>query len=196
MPYSSDEEYPTVSILTMSNGQRYTDRNVLFNVLYQRYPRNKLELIVLESNGQGPDPTWVAWAAGSGGIDTWSSADERLLNRGAPPLTIVYRWYNSSLVCSGERQQCPEKPKLGLKRNVGNAIASGDIIINMDNDDVYHPNYVAYVVHHMRRKTWHELSIANHSELLINPDSSVSLTQSIKSVHAWRNVSRAPPKLP
>jgi hypothetical protein len=66
----------------------------------------------------------------------------------------------------------------------------------MDNDDVYHPNYVAYVVHHMRRKKWHELSIANHSELLINPDSSVSLTQAIKSVHAWRNVSLAPPKLP
>lgn len=183
----NNEEYPPVSILTMSNGQRFTDRNALFNVLYQRYPRRKLELIVLESNGQGPDPTWVAWAAGRGGLDSWSSADERALNRGAPPLKIIYRWYNSSHVCAGGRQQCAQKPKLGLKRNVAIRISSGDILINMDNDDVYHPNYVAYVVHHMRREKLHELAIANHSELLVNPDSSVTLTQQIEYVcHASR----------
>eukprot|EP00035_Acanthoeca_spectabilis_P020046 m.430894 g.430894 ORF g.430894 m.430894 type:complete len:528 (-) comp17227_c0_seq1:1522-3105(-) len=185
----NNEEYPPVSILTMSNGQRFTDRNALFNVLYQRYPRRKLELIVLESNGQGPDPTWVAWAAGRGGLDSWSSADERALNRGAPPLKIIYRWYNSSHVCAGGRQQCAQKPKLGLKRNVAIRISSGDILINMDNDDVYHPNYVAYVVHHMRREKLHELAIANHSELLVNPDSSVTLTQQIDYFQGGHSIS-------
>mmetsp|Transcript_16848 Transcript_16848/g.49602 ORF Transcript_16848/g.49602 Transcript_16848/m.49602 type:complete len:383 (-) Transcript_16848:1174-2322(-) len=175
----TEVEYPMVSILTMNNGQRYTDENALLNALYQKYPREKLELIVLESNGQGPDPSWVAWSAGRGGLDAWSAADERLLNRASGPLRIIYRWYNSSFVCPDGRQQCPEKPKLGVKRNIALEIATGDVLINMDNDDVYHPNYVAYVVHHMRRLKWHEARITNHSEILINPDSSVQLAQSV-----------------
>ena len=173
-------QYPTVSVLMMSNGQRFADRNALMNVLYQRYPRSKLELIMLESNGQGPDKSWVAWSHGKGGLDSWASADEQDLNRNAPPLKVVYRWYNSSYVCAGGKQQCAHKPKLGTKRNIALAISTGDILINMDNDDVYHPNYVRYMVGMMRRNHVHELSIANVSELLINPDSSVTLTQEVR----------------
>lgn len=59
------------------------------------------------------------------------------------------------------------------------ALATGDILINMDNDDVYHPWYVAYVVGHMRHKRWHQLKVANVSELMINPDGSTSVTDSV-----------------
>lgn len=72
-------------------------------------------------------------------------------------------------------------PALGTKRNQAAFMASGAVMINMDNDDVYHPNYIRFVYEHLHNKslasnrTTHMLSLTANSEAEINPDGTVTL---------------------
>ena len=44
-----------------SHGQTYLDRNVMQNVMYQSYPHDRLELLVMDTNIKGPSDTLMYW---------------------------------------------------------------------------------------------------------------------------------------
>ena len=52
---------PFVSITTLSSGQHFLDRNTLLNILYQSYPHDRLELLVIETNDRGPSELFLEW---------------------------------------------------------------------------------------------------------------------------------------
>jgi hypothetical protein len=122
--------------------------------------------VVLDSSTIGPAlQSWVSWESGEGGMAEWCANDARPINNGSGLLRIVYRWYNSSIVCPPQKfdcaknkldvnlcerfqkmiatngdmysaHNCAENPRLGAKRNIAAHIARGDIVMNMDDDDV------------------------------------------------------------
>ena len=47
---SDPDSFPFASILSLTNGQMWADRNMVMNACYQNYPKHKLELIIGESN--------------------------------------------------------------------------------------------------------------------------------------------------
>ena len=119
----------------------------------------KIELIVFDSSDK-PSRTWLSWA-----------------NHTAKHFSIKYKWFNDSAVKMSEAN-----PTLGMKRNQAAFMASGAVMINMDNDDVYHPNYVRFVYEHLRNsslarnRSTHMLGLTAISEAEINPDGSVTLS--------------------
>jgi len=54
-------------------------------------------------------------------------------------------------------------PVLGTPRNEAGKTATGSIMINMDNDDVYSPDFVAYIVHHIHENGWSQITVKLHS---------------------------------
>jgi hypothetical protein len=113
-----------VSILTFSNGQDHCNENALLNAMYQRRPEgiSRIELVMTETSS-APSTQWLEW--------------ERVYVNST--FRVVYRWYNGSI-----NSNTPRNPVLGTLRNLAaRQVASGSVMINMDNDDVYHPDFVA-----------------------------------------------------
>eukprot|EP00038_Savillea_parva_P003585 m.127805 g.127805 ORF g.127805 m.127805 type:complete len:439 (+) comp11217_c0_seq3:404-1720(+) len=119
----NDASLPLVSIMTMSKGQYWCNRNSILNACYQRYPHARLELLVAETS---LSPS--AFYLGANATRSWGCIDTRVW------------WYNASEP-SGDLN-----PPLGKLRDMLMHDANGDILIFMDNDDFYHPNYVEGVV--------------------------------------------------
>ena len=65
---------------------------------------------------------------------------------------------------------------MGDLRNVAIELSRGQAIVNMDNDDFYHPNYVRYVVGHMIDGPFSELRLAPTAVAVMNPDGTVEIT--------------------
>eukprot|EP01062_Namystynia_karyoxenos_P042812 TRINITY_DN3134_c0_g1_i1.p2 TRINITY_DN3134_c0_g1~~TRINITY_DN3134_c0_g1_i1.p2 ORF type:complete len:423 (+),score=61.65 TRINITY_DN3134_c0_g1_i1:615-1883(+) len=80
------------------------------------------------------------------------------------------RWFNAS-----KRLGSKENPVLGTLRNRMIKASAGEVIVMMDNDDFYHPNYVHFVVSHFEtNQTVQVISLSPHGRAKINPDGSVS----------------------
>eukprot|EP01065_Artemidia_motanka_P004408 TRINITY_DN12099_c0_g1_i3.p1 TRINITY_DN12099_c0_g1~~TRINITY_DN12099_c0_g1_i3.p1 ORF type:complete len:444 (+),score=134.50 TRINITY_DN12099_c0_g1_i3:114-1334(+) len=97
------------------------------------------------------------------------SRDLELFAKSALRVPVRYHWYNASA-----RQGSKENPIMGHVRNAICAAARGDILINMDNDDFYHPEYTDFVVSHfVRNHTASMISLVPHSRAMMNPDGTV-----------------------
>eukprot|EP00035_Acanthoeca_spectabilis_P030264 m.8640 g.8640 ORF g.8640 m.8640 type:complete len:607 (-) comp4084_c0_seq1:145-1965(-) len=147
----------TVSVLSFSNGQRYCNENTLLNALYQARPDGiaLIELVVFETS-LSPSDTWKTWTA------EYNSSG----------FTIVYRWFNASA-----RVGSLDNPQLGTLRNLAALAASGETMINMDNDDVYHPHFVQFVLGHLRRNGWGHLLVLHAAQAEFNPDGTHRLSR-------------------
>lgn len=66
---------------------------------------------------------------------------------------------------------------LGALRNEAGKTATGSIMINMDNDDVYSPDFVAYILHHIHENGWSQITVKSHSSAQFNPDGTLILTK-------------------
>mmetsp|Transcript_15202 Transcript_15202/g.23008 ORF Transcript_15202/g.23008 Transcript_15202/m.23008 type:complete len:543 (+) Transcript_15202:42-1670(+) len=121
------ERYVRVSILALSLGQFWCNRNLFMNACYQDFPKDRLELIFFDTMTE-PNMKYVA-------------ANSTEICGG---MRFIYRWFNASSVdINDPNRSLP----LGVKRNIqAKEVATGDIVVNMDNDDIYHPSYVKTVV--------------------------------------------------
>eukprot|EP00038_Savillea_parva_P011513 m.198017 g.198017 ORF g.198017 m.198017 type:complete len:721 (+) comp20318_c0_seq1:376-2538(+) len=148
----------TVSILSFSNGQSYCDENTLLNALYQHHPSGiaRIELLMYETS-PAPSAFWTAMAA------TYNSTLP------TTPFVVMYRWFNAS------SRVADVNPPLGTLRNLATLAATGHIMTLMDNDDVYHPDYVVFVVEHMRANAWAHVTTLHGAQALFNPDGTYEL---------------------
>lgn len=153
-----EHELPMVSILTYSRGEDYCYDNMILNALYQTYPHTRLELVVMETTVE-PSRRWTDLANGSS-LAQWARQAPENHPAGAP-LKVVYQWFNAS---------DKRTPNLGATRNMAADLAAGEVLINMDNDDIYHPNYVHYVVDHMRKGGLSFVVVYPHARLRFQPD--------------------------
>jgi hypothetical protein len=114
--------------VTLSSGQTYLDRNVMQNVMYQSYPHDRLELLVIDTNAKGPSDTLMYWNR--------TMADPAARKANDWP---VFRYF----------YYAPDgKLATGGKRNFLNQEVNGDIVIHADNDDIAMANYVSAIVQH------------------------------------------------
>lgn len=61
--------------------------------------------------------------------------------------------------------QLPKKENIGVKRNLLNELAKGDILVSMDDDDWYHPERVSHVVKKFQIHT--TIQLAGSSEVYV-----------------------------
>jgi len=149
---------PFVSVLTFSNGQEYCYNNLLLNFLYQDYPHDRMEMIITESS-ISKSRILQQWAQGKGGLDQWAA----MMGEQYVLPAIVYIWDNK------------EKSRpLGDLRNRAARRARGAYIVNFDNDDFYHPNYLRYVLFQMIKNTIEVVFVTPHAVAEIRPDGSTS----------------------
>jgi hypothetical protein len=107
----NDATIPVVSLIALSNGQYWCNRNSLQNACYQDYPHAKLELLLAETS-VAPSPLYLA--ANLTGL--WGC------------VTMRYWWFNSS------EPSGPLNPPLGGLRDMLLDAGRGDVLIFMDND--------------------------------------------------------------
>lgn len=137
-----------ITIMTFSNGQRWCNRNSILNACYQDYPLQNIELFVVESSitpsleftsllefkTTKEDPDYRFGKIEPNGVN----GESRNICGG---LHLRYFWFNSE-----DEFGTKKNPKLGALRNMMTERSTGEIIINMDNDDFFHPRYVSTVV--------------------------------------------------
>ncbi|MFS2221046.1 glycosyltransferase family 2 protein [Pantoea sp. B65] len=114
-------ELPFVSVVTPTWNRRAFLPFLLHMFLYQDYPADRRELVILDDSEQ-------------------SSADlVASLSQYAPHPQLI-RYYH----------QC-ERLTLGQKRNQLNQLARGEYIVCMDDDDYYRADKLSYTISEMRR---------------------------------------------
>ena len=116
----AEQPLPFVSVVTPTCQRRSFLPYLLHMYLYQDYPAQLRELVILDDS-----PT--------------SNQDlVEQLTRGLDPAHTI-RYYHQ-----------PEKRPIGKKRNEINDLATGEIIICMDDDDYYPPERISYTVREMQ----------------------------------------------
>lgn len=171
-PGITQVEDQRVTVVTLAHGQAHCNRNMLLNVQYQDYPVHLLEHIVLESSWR-PNADLVALSnQHHEGVreQELGRTHRRRQMRYSLRVPMKYVWYNMS-----EPEGTAANPRLGKRRNIGAAMASGKIIVNMDNDDFYHPRYVRFVVNKFAvNSSLQILSISGAMLAKLNPDGTMS----------------------
>eukprot|EP00040_Diaphanoeca_grandis_P027552 m.157021 g.157021 ORF g.157021 m.157021 type:complete len:523 (+) comp31037_c0_seq1:748-2316(+) len=117
---------PFVSLLTLADGQKSFERNVMLNMMYQSYPIDRFELLVIDTNDRGPSTRFTYWN------NTLADPQERKRLE-LPQFRYFYSFPTHEL-------------KTGGKRNFLMAQAKGDIMINVDSDDIAGGQYIQEVV--------------------------------------------------
>ncbi|GAB5372739.1 hypothetical protein AAMO2058_001690800 [Amorphochlora amoebiformis] len=121
-PAESDS-LPMVTITTAHRGERHLERNIWLNVRYQSYPPSRLELVIVESSDQ-------------------PSKYLTLLSERKEPPFVRYHHAPPPRIRNKDMW-------VGNARNLMNEMANGTHIVSMDNDDIYPPNYVLFMIHHL-----------------------------------------------
>ena len=109
----SDEELPTISIITPTYNRYNMFKLAIYNFNTIDYPRNKIEWIIIDDS------------------DTKESIENLL-----PPDQSRVNKYNIHYI------KLNEKHTIGEKRNMGIRASKNDIIVCMDDDDYYHPKSI------------------------------------------------------
>lgn len=110
----SDEKLPTVSIITPTYNRYKMFSLAIYNFNNSTYPKDKLEWIIIDDTEKGKDNI------------------ETLL----PNKSIREEKYNIKYINLEERHTIGEKRNIGIRNSVN------DIIVFMDDDDYYYPNYI------------------------------------------------------
>lgn len=152
--------YKKVSIIAASFGQSWCDRNVLENACYQHWPRDRLELLIAETNVR-PSPLFRRYAvetiADPDGIASRTLGPYRRPRRVTPSaafagsvcgIALRYFYFNAT---NFERRAksvdaLARRPQIGAVRNFLASKATGDVFVNQDNDDFYSSGFVRRVV--------------------------------------------------
>lgn len=165
--------FPFVSILSLSNGQSWSNRNIILDVCYQTYPLDMIELIFLETSFKPSAP-----------FESYLTSQD-ILNDGENPKTVSSNF--TPLIVISNRLQCgvkiryiwhnrsQAKRRLGALRNTLHTASRGDVIINMDNDDYYHPTYINVVVTQLQKLNASVLTVRPQSIANQNPDGTFEL---------------------
>jgi len=114
--YLSDEELPSISVVTLLYNRRKFVDLAIHNLLATDYPKNKIEWVVVEDSD----------------ITEEQAADKVLkFGRESAPLSVSYIPVPSTFKI---------KNSIGMKRNTGIMRAEHDIVLFMDDDDHYPPS--------------------------------------------------------
>jgi hypothetical protein len=114
----------TVSIVTVTQGTRVPFFKIQVENLGKQTYEHILEWVIVD---------------GSATAEESAALQYQLLELHFPrELRIVYYPWN------------PTRPKIGKLRNIANQLASGQIIVNIDDDDYYSPHYVQHAVTTLR----------------------------------------------
>eukprot|EP00040_Diaphanoeca_grandis_P006250 m.36662 g.36662 ORF g.36662 m.36662 type:complete len:495 (+) comp17420_c0_seq1:445-1929(+) len=116
---SKNEILPYVTIMALSAGERQFDNNILMNALYQTYPHDRLELVVVESSAH---PSEL--------LTKWNNTIHNERSRAAHDWPWFYYYHTTEYVPTGR------------KRNLVLNLSRGDIIVHADNDDILNSQYV------------------------------------------------------
>ena len=118
---ATGREKPFVSVVTPTWNRAAFLPYLLYMFRYQDYPADRRELVILDDSPENQTATINA------------------LTRGQPEnLNIRYVHH-------------PERLSLGAKRNKLNALAKGEYIVCMDDDDYYPPDKISYTIEMMQR---------------------------------------------
>ena len=114
--YLSDEELPSISVVTLLYNRRKFVDLAIHNLLATDYPKHKIEWVVVEDSD----------------ITEEQAADKVLkFGRESAPLSVSYIPVPSTFKI---------KNSIGMKRNTGIMRAQHDIVLFMDDDDHYPPS--------------------------------------------------------
>lgn len=114
--YLSDEELPSISVVTLLYNRRKFVDLAIHNLLATDYPKHKIEWVVVEDSD----------------ITEEQAADKVLkFGRESAPLSVSYIPVPSTFKI---------KNTIGMKRNTGIMRAEHDIVLFMDDDDHYPPS--------------------------------------------------------
>jgi hypothetical protein len=114
--YLSDEELPSISVVTLLYNRRKFVDLAIHNLLATDYPKHKIEWVVVEDSD----------------ITEEQAADKVLkFGRESAPLSVSYIPVPSTFKI---------KNSIGMKRNTGIMRSQNEIIIFMDDDDHYPPS--------------------------------------------------------
>lgn len=141
------EKLPPVTIATATRGQRHLESNIWLNVRYSRYPPSLLELILIDSSSEP---------------SAFFSALSKRKDNTSPRVVYVH---------TGVPEKRYHDMWVGNARNRMTQLASADIIVNMDDDDIYPPNYVHHMVSLLTRaepRTGHVIQ-DTHRRLVVHP---------------------------
>lgn len=145
---------------------RRCNRNVLLNACYSNWPHERLEVMLAET-GLTPSATFLRYArtpmADAGGLGSSSLGPYKQPVHVFPAqayegsfcggIRLRYFFFDGRNFEKGRGQSLQtsilveaQRPMIGKLRNFLISKAVGEVAINMDNDDVYSPNYVRRIV--------------------------------------------------
>lgn len=154
--------YKKVSIISASFGQSWCDRNVLENACYQHWPRERLELLVAETNVR-QSPLFRRYAVepivDADGVASRTLGPYRRPRRVIPTAAfegtvcgVAFRYFYFNATNFERRNKMrsvdslARRPQIGAVRNFLVSKATGDVFVNQDNDDFYSSGFVRRVV--------------------------------------------------
>lgn len=117
-PDMSDLDLPSVSINIPCYCRREFIPLIIMNINCQSYPREKIELVILQD---GPENLFL------------SPVHESVFREAIHPATLIYKYQSG-------------RATIGQKRNQLVKMSSHKIIASMDSDDLYMPSYLRYSV--------------------------------------------------
>ena len=135
-------DYPSVSIITPTINRKNFHKLILHNFFTQDYPREKMELIIID---EGDEP-----------IEDLLPADDRIKYfyiSEEKRKELFQKWVNSLKGQSDLKMKLGKhkildkdffngRLPIGMKRNIGVSLAKNPVIIHMDDDDYYPVNSV------------------------------------------------------
>jgi cellulose synthase/poly-beta-1,6-N-acetylglucosamine synthase-like glycosyltransferase len=117
-PDISDLDLPKVSINIPCYCRREFIPLIIMNINCQSYPREKIEVVILQD---GPQNLFI------------SPVHESVFREAIHPATLIYKYQAG-------------RATIGHKRNQLVKMSSNKIIASMDSDDIYLPSYLRYSV--------------------------------------------------
>jgi len=147
------KELPKISILTPTFNRRKFLELMKCNIHFFNYPKELIEWCILDSYGKD----------GSKSEKFLEEREvEQLSNELGIEISYVY---------------LPQKLEIGEKRNILSQNAKHDILINMDDDDIYLPNYLTHSVHILLLNNKDCVGVLNM--IYIYPENNFSLSYNV-----------------
>jgi GR25 family glycosyltransferase involved in LPS biosynthesis len=142
-----DCDLPMVSIITPTRNRNHFMKLALYNFYSQNYPKDKLEWIIID---ESRDPVKGLLPADDRIKYYYVNDEER---------KYIFESWMAKYEGGSEEIPLPHKKEygdfyklrlpIGLKRNMGVKMATGSVIVHMDDDDYYPPNSVRLRINFM-----------------------------------------------